>query len=72
MVEEKEQDWYFDFLTSDEERSGKYVVIHGTFGSAREIMVKHFGTHWAFQNTEEYFTKNFPKWMQKIELPDEG
>jgi len=70
MVEEIKQDWYFDFLTSDPVHAGEYVIIHGTYGGARDVMFEHFGAHWAFQKDEEYFKKNFPDWMKELKLED--
>ncbi|MEU4399738.1 hypothetical protein [Micromonospora orduensis] len=43
-----EQDWYFTF-GSGQEHDGKYVVIHGTYDSARDEMLEHFGNRWSFQ-----------------------
>lgn len=52
---EQPQDWYFTFghgnthRATGEDLMGSYVVIHGTYLSAREQMVAAFGTAWCDQ-----------------------
>lgn len=48
MTEEQEQDWLFTFGYGHE-HPNQYIVIKGTFGSAREEMFRRFGSKWAFQ-----------------------
>lgn len=48
---EVEQDWYFTFGFLHP-YSKHFVRFHGTFESAREQMIKKFGTQWAFQYSE--------------------
>jgi hypothetical protein len=48
MTEEKEQDWFFTFGCG-QEWEGFYVILHGTWESAREKMVADFGTKWCMQ-----------------------
>jgi len=50
MNEEKEQsqNWVFTFGYGHEFQGG-YAVIHGTYISAREEMIKRHGLKWAFQ-----------------------
>ena len=46
--EEPEQWWVFTFGVG-QPNGGHYVKFFGTYGSAREKMVNHFGRRWAFQ-----------------------
>ncbi|QLQ37952.1 hypothetical protein [Micromonospora robiginosa] len=43
-----EQDWYFTF-GSGQQHDGKYVVIAGTYDSARARMLEVFGNRWSHQ-----------------------
>ena len=47
--------WYFTFCLDDEKHAGKYVCLEGTCEETRRKMTEMFGTHWAFQYTEEEF-----------------
>ena len=47
--------YYFTFCSDDEENCNHYVVFEGTYDEARKQMVDRFGTHWAFQYSEEDF-----------------
>lgn len=44
----KETDWIFTFC-SDSYHANDYIIIHGTWESARCEMIKCFGTYWGFQ-----------------------
>lgn len=63
--------WIFTF-GSGQEHEGKYVRIKGTYMSARQKMVEKYGTHWAFQYSEEEWEKyrNNPlrMWNMETEL----
>lgn len=41
--------WTFTFGVGHPLFSGMYVDIHGTYESARDIMVNCFGLNWSFQ-----------------------
>lgn len=49
------QKWFFTFCCDDEEHCNDCVVFEGTYGEAREKMWDRFGSHWAFQYSEEEF-----------------
>ena len=49
---EKEKDWVFTFGIG-QPLAGRFVVIHGTYGSARDRMVELFGDKWGFQYSSE-------------------
>jgi hypothetical protein len=41
--------WTFTFGIGHPLFAGRYIDIYGTYESAREIMIKCFGTNWSFQ-----------------------
>lgn len=49
--------WYFTFGYGHEHEC-HYVKIEGTFDEARRRMCELFGDKWAFQYTENAFTKS--------------
>lgn len=72
---EPEQDWYFTFghgqyhRVTGEHLLGAYVVIHGTYLGARQVMVSAFGTAWCDQygTAESAGVDEFQ--LRRIELP---
>ena len=44
----EERNWYFTWGYGQKHENG-YAVIHGTFNSAREEMIRRHGQRWAFQ-----------------------
>lgn len=58
-IPELVQEWFFSFGFDHTTETGyplrdKYLKVVGTYGEAREIVVRHRGAKWAFQyNTEE-------------------
>lgn len=69
--------WYFTFGCG-QEYAGCCVKFYGTFSEARHQMCDRFGTHWAFQYSEEEWEsmKNDPNrtWPmeRELELEDTG
>lgn len=49
LVVNVEQDWFFTFRLDDPEHSKCYVIIYSTYDIARLVMLKKYGTAWAFQ-----------------------
>lgn len=51
LTPEPERDYYFTFGANHLNGRGRnrYVVVRGTFHSARQKMVDQFGTAWAYQ-----------------------
>ncbi len=49
--------WYFTFGFG-QVHEGRYHVIEGSYKDARERMVEKFGKKWAFQYSEEQWTRN--------------
>jgi hypothetical protein len=45
---EQLQDWFFTFGGGHEHPNG-YVKIHGTYGSARDEMIRRYGLKWSMQ-----------------------
>ena len=45
----KSREWFFTFGHGQHPNQNYYVRIYGTFGSAREIMVRNFGRQWSGQ-----------------------
>lgn len=45
--------YYFTFLMSDGPRRKCYHVEEGNYVEARNKMIQRYGTHWAFQYSEE-------------------
>lgn len=70
-----QQDWYFTFghgqhhRITGEHLLGAYVLINGTYTSAREQMVAAFGTRWCDQygSAEKAGVEEFK--LRRIELP---
>lgn len=49
MISEVRQDWYFTFGVGTI-NAGRYVIVYdSTYGEARNVMFKVFGSTWAFQ-----------------------
>lgn len=48
MNRESNRDWYFTF-GSDHQHPRGYVKIYGTFHTARDEMMRRYGSAWAFQ-----------------------
>lgn len=58
------QAFCFDFLSSDPERSGRYVLIYArSISEARTKMFDTYGDRWNFCYTQEEFNANFPAFM---------
>jgi hypothetical protein len=63
--------WYFTFMQKHEHRN-RYVKIFGSFGEAREKMVKAFGTKWAFQYSEEEFIPQIERFgLRELEIRED-
>lgn len=45
---EVRQDWFFTFGCG-QPNAGHYIIINGTFESARDEMIKRYGTCWCMQ-----------------------
>jgi hypothetical protein len=45
---ESPKDWFFTFGMGHA-NAGCYIVFHGTYSSARDMMVEHFGLKWCMQ-----------------------
>lgn len=70
-----QQDWYFTFghgqhhRITGEHLLGAYVVIHGTYLGARQVMVSAFGTRWCDQYPSAS-AAGVPEFkLRRIELP---
>ena len=65
--------WYFTF-GSGQEHEGHCIKIEGSFESARQKMFDRFGSHWAFQYSEDEWErmKNDPNryWPLETELEE--
>lgn len=52
------QAWYFTFGAAHE-HADRFLVVRGaTFEEAREVMIRWFGTRWAFQYDEAAWHKH--------------
>lgn len=54
MEKEQKKWWVFTFGCG-QKYEGHYVEFYGTFGQARQQMIKRFGLDWGFQYTREEF-----------------
>lgn len=59
-MQENERWWVFTFGVGQKHR-GHYVRRFGTYGSAREQMVRKYGREWAFQYSQE----EWDAWVKK-------
>ena len=67
-----EQNWIFTFGCG-QRHAGHYVKIFGTFNSARDEMIRRYGTEWCFQYTEEeFFNNDIPSYLRETELIEEN
>lgn len=68
----KKEEWIFTF-GSGQQYEGCFVRIPGTWGEAREKMVKKYGLEWAFQySVDEWedWERRRPIWIPaEIEIP---
>lgn len=70
-----QQDWYFTFghgqhhRITGEHLLGAYVVIHGTYLGARQVMVSAFGTRWCDQYPSASAAGVEEFKLRRIELP---
>ncbi len=72
MSEELERSWIFTFGCG-QKHAGHYVKIFGTFNSARNEMIRRYGTDWCFQYTEEeFFNNNVPNYLRETELIEDN
>ena len=49
----EKETWYIFTFGSGKKNEGHYVRFYGTYGEAREQMVRECGNEWAFQYSEE-------------------
>jgi len=54
-MKEQHQDWYFTFKYQDKELRNKYMVIHGTYESARNTIIELREDSWSFQYSKDEF-----------------
>lgn len=71
----EEKDYVFTTGWGEEygDRANTYVIIHGTYMSAREEMFRRYGDKWAFQyEKEEFFEfyKGHPEVVMEREYHD--
>lgn len=57
---EEDSKWIFTFGYG-QKFAGKYVLVIGTYESARQKMIDHYGLEWAFQYSEEQWND----WMNR-------
>ncbi len=68
----KKEEWIFTF-GSGQQNDGCFVRIPGTWGEAREKMIKKYGLEWAFQYSAdewEDWERRRPIWVPaEVEIP---
>ena len=72
---EQERWWIFTFGV-EQKHGGHYVRIFGTRDSAREEMIKRYGTEWCWQYTEDRWNEMLSdpnrRWTPETELKEEN
>lgn len=73
VIDVEDKKWfYFTFPASGGDHPNGYTRAYGTYESAREQMVKAFGTAWAFQYNEEQFGGQADEYgMHFVPMPEE-
>ena len=62
----EKETWYIFTFGCGQKNEGHYVRFYGTYGEAREQMVREYGNEWAFQYSEEEWNdwlKRKPEWI---------